>query len=119
MSLNLSLCNETLPSDDFYKYVNNSWIKDNPIPDDFQRWSIFNILNEQNRDKVKKLLDELTYSTNKEFNSLKVLYNQGLNIEEINSISCKDYLKDLIKQINNVDNKDNLLNLTFNLFTIY
>ena len=46
MSLNLSLCNETLPSDDFYKYVNNSWIKDNPIPDDFQRWSIFNILND-------------------------------------------------------------------------
>ena len=119
MSLNLSLCNETLPSDDFYKYVNNSWIKDNPIPDDFQRWSIFNILNEQNRDKVKKLLDELTYSTNKEFNSLKVLYNQGLNIEEINSISCRDYLKDLIIKLNKTNNKDELLNLIFKLFTIY
>lgn len=29
MSLNLSLCNETIPSNDFYKYVNNSWIKEN------------------------------------------------------------------------------------------
>ena len=94
MSLNLSLCNETIPSYDFYKYVNNSWIKENPIPDDFQRWSIFNILHEQNRNKIKKLLDELIYSTNKEFNSLKVLYNQELNTEEINSISCSDYLKD-------------------------
>lgn len=94
MSLNLSLCNETIPSNDFYKYVNNFWIKENHIPNDFQRWSIFNILHEQNRNKIKKLLDELIYSTNKEFNSLKVLYNQGLNTEEINSIYCSDYLKD-------------------------
>ena len=116
MSLNLSLCDENSPSNDFYKYVNNDWMKNNSIPDDFQRWSIFNILNEENRDKIKKLLDDLTYSTNKEYNSLKVLYDQGLNLEEINSKSCHDYMKDKFTKISKIKSKEELLNFIFNTF---
>ena len=48
-----------------------------------------------------------------------MLYNQGLNTEEINSISCSDYLKDLIIKLNSTNSKDELLNLIFKLFTIY
>ena len=64
MSLNLSLSNCTEPVNDFYRYVNDHWIKNNPIPSDFQRWSVFNQLNEDNREKVKILLNELSYSSN-------------------------------------------------------
>ena len=85
MSLNFSLSNSIEPVNDFYKYVNNEWMEKNDIPLDLQRWSVFNQLAEENLKKVKYLLDYLSYSSNNEFNSLKTLYDQGLNLKEINS----------------------------------
>ena len=119
MSLSISFCSETSPVNDFYRYVNEKWMKENPIPDDFQRWSIFNKLNEDNRSKVKELLNNLSYSNNPEFNSLKVLYDQGLNLKEINSSSPYDYLKKYLNDLEQVKTKDELLNKVFKLHVLH
>ena len=119
MSLSISFCSETSPVNDFYRYVNEKWMKENPIPDDFQRWSIFNKLNEDNRNKVQELLNNLSYSNNSEFNSLKVLYDQGLNLEEINLSSPHDYLKNYLNQLEQVNSKEELLNKVFKLHVLH
>ena len=119
MSLNLSLSNCTEPSTDFYRYVNDHWIKNNPIPSDFQRWSVFNQLNEDNREKVKVLLNELSYSSNNEFNSLKTLNDQGLNLKDINSISSKDQVKSYLDSFSKCKTKDELLDLVFNINVLH
>jgi len=119
MSLSLSFDNNIGLTSDFYHYVNNDWIKNNPIPSDFQRWSVFNQLNEDNRDKVKVLLSELSYSSNNEFNSLKTLYDQGQNLDEINSKSCQDYVKSYLDTINNSSNKEELMDSVFNLNVLH
>lgn len=52
------------PGDDFYQFVNGGWIKENPVPDDKTRWSVFNILNEENNNKIKTIIDEAANDAN-------------------------------------------------------
>ena len=59
MALDLTFCPNYKPSNDFYNYVNSDWINKNPIPHDHTRWSVFNELDESNKNKVKDLLDNL------------------------------------------------------------
>ncbi|MBO6515273.1 MAG: M13 family metallopeptidase [Bacteroidia bacterium] len=46
------------PCDNFYKYAIGSWQKDNPVPATEGRWMSFNILAENNREKIQGILDE-------------------------------------------------------------
>jgi putative endopeptidase len=45
------------PTDDFYQFVNGSWMKNNPIPQEESRWGSFNELDKQNKDKLKLILE--------------------------------------------------------------
>jgi putative endopeptidase len=120
MSLNFSLSQEIEPVRDFYRYVNDDWIKKNKIPPDFQRWSVFNQLNEDNRDKVKALLDGLSYTGNNELNSLKTLYDQGLkDLENINSLSPGDQAKNYINSYLNCETKEELLDVIFRIQVLH
>src|SRR3569623_1642025 len=44
------------PGDDFFEYANGTWLKENPIPAKETRWGSFNILRQENIDKLLKLL---------------------------------------------------------------
>lgn len=44
------------PQDDFFKYVNGNWIKNNPIPASESRWGNFNVLAEKNLDLLHTIL---------------------------------------------------------------
>ncbi|WP_066631723.1 M13 family metallopeptidase [Labilibacter marinus] len=46
------------PGDDFFRYVNTNWMDSNPIPDDKSRFGWFDILLENNRNKLKTLFAE-------------------------------------------------------------
>ncbi|HBY59026.1 MAG TPA: hypothetical protein DEH78_04345 [Solibacterales bacterium] len=45
------------PCEDFFKYSNQKWIDANPIPGAFGRWGRFNKLAEDNRERLKTILD--------------------------------------------------------------
>ncbi len=45
------------PVDDFYQFVNGSWIKNNPIPQEESRWGSFNEIEKQNKAKLKIILE--------------------------------------------------------------
>ena len=60
---------------DFYMWVNEHWIENNPIPPNHQRWGAFSVLDLDIKHKIKKILEETDNS------QLHILYNQGLDLE--------------------------------------
>lgn len=47
------------PGDNFFQYVNGTWIKNNPIPAEYSRWGSFPKLRDDNLVALRGLLDEL------------------------------------------------------------
>jgi predicted metalloendopeptidase len=47
------------PQDDFYRYANGTWLKNNPIPADQSRWGSFNELNERNQANLRAICDRV------------------------------------------------------------
>merc|ERR1712178_219557 len=68
------------PSTDFYKYVNNHWLANNALPDDYQRFGSFEVLHTENQKKVKDILDNSTESTPD-----ILLYRLGMDESKLNS----------------------------------
>ena len=50
--------------DDFYKFANGNWLKNNPVPSTESRWGSFSILNEDNIKKLREILDETAKNKN-------------------------------------------------------
>src|SRR5476651_2842899 len=46
------------PGEDFFKYANGGWLKKNPIPAAYQSWGIGNLVNEDIRDRLKKINED-------------------------------------------------------------
>ena len=45
------------PAVDFYQYAIGTWLKNNPIPDEYSRWGSFEILAETNNNILKEILE--------------------------------------------------------------
>ena len=45
--------------DDFFGYINNNWLKNNPIPDNEARWGTFNVLRDNVSDLINKIITEI------------------------------------------------------------
>ncbi len=77
--------------DDFYTHINYDWLENNKIPSEYTKWGNFHILNERNQDRLKEILKN--DPTNDEENKLNILWNKGLNEEELNSKDHKEIFK--------------------------
>ena len=62
-----------LPSDDFYDYVNQKWCKDHPIPADKSDFGMFDVLDEESRNVVKRILENSA--------NLKIYSPKGSNLQ--------------------------------------
>ena len=71
------------PGDDFFDYANGTWIKQNAIPAKETRWGSFNILRQDNTDKLLTLLNEVSKTPGLPKGSLKQrvgdLYASGMD----------------------------------------
>ena len=47
------------PGDDFFRYVNGTWLKTTQIPGDRVRWGSFDILRARAEDQVRAIIDEI------------------------------------------------------------
>jgi putative endopeptidase len=73
------------PGDDFFRYVNGGWMKNNPIPADESRWGAFNVLNLENQKKLRTLFEEAAIGSNKESDWMKIgdFYSSGMDTNSI------------------------------------
>ncbi len=84
-----------LPGDDFFRFVNGSWMDSNEIPAEYSQYGAFTELYENNQKQLKSLIEEVSKETDIEQGTvaqkIRDLYNSGMDtiaIEEkgINAI---------------------------------
>lgn len=91
------------PGDDFYRFANGNWLKNNPIPAEYSRYGAFEVLEEENYDQLKTILADASADKNAAQGSInqkiRDFYNSGMDTVKIekNGISP---LKAELDQIN-------------------
>ena len=63
-------------ADDFFQYANGAWIKNNPIPDDYSRYGVFEVLAENNWKDVRSILEEAANGS----------FDDGSNMQKIGDL---------------------------------
>ncbi|MCA0131401.1 M13 family metallopeptidase [Winogradskyella alexanderae] len=93
------------PKDDFYNYVNGTWMKTNTIPDDESRWGGFGVLRKSTRADVLEIINtskELgTYKEGSDQKKALLIYESELDTIARAEAGVKP-LKPYLDAINNV-----------------
>ncbi|MEI7539486.1 MAG: M13 family metallopeptidase [Candidatus Saccharibacteria bacterium] len=50
------------PQDDFFGYVNNNWLKENPIPPNESVWGTFYVLREKSAKAINEIIDKISHT---------------------------------------------------------
>jgi putative endopeptidase len=103
----------TKPGDDFFKYANGGWLKKNPIPAPYSSWGIGNVLEEELRDRLKKINTEaLNTKAEEGTNTQKIgdFYYSGMDTLNIEKQGIAP-LKDELTKIESVKTVTDLVNL--------
>ena len=64
------------PGDDFYRYANGTWLKNNPVPPEYSRWGAFSEITSNNDKIIKSILIECANGT----------FPQGSNQQKIGDL---------------------------------
>lgn len=89
-----TVTNSISPANDFDAHVNKIWKENNPIPSDQVVWNNFSVLNEENAQRVKNILDDICSSStlSKSDALLKILWEKGNNEKKLNEIPVNNIL---------------------------
>ncbi|BAU52261.1 M13 family metallopeptidase [Mucilaginibacter gotjawali] len=108
------------PGDDFFNYANGAWLKKNPIPAAYPSWGIGNVVEEELRDRLKKLnLEALKANAEKGTSSQMIgdFYYSGMDTVAIEKQGI-DPLKPELDKINSLKNISDLVDEFAHLQTI-
>lgn len=102
--------NSVKPGADFFRYSNGGWLRDNPVPDEYSRWGAFNILQEQNNEQLKSLMDEALKNTSKNVDMKKIgdFYSVAMDSARIEKEGIAP-IKAYLAKIDNIKNTDDLM----------
>jgi endothelin-converting enzyme/putative endopeptidase len=59
-----NISKEISPSDDFFRYVNDVWLKNTPIPDDQSDYGSFTALDIETKDAIRQLIESASQTPN-------------------------------------------------------
>ena len=94
--------------DDFYKFANGNWLKNNPIPDEYSRYGAFEVLEEENYIQLKTILAEASADKNASAGTvnqkIRDFYNSGMDTVKIDKNGISP-LKTELDQIDAFVNK--------------
>ena len=100
------------PKDNFYKYVNGNWIKNNPIPASESRWGAFSEVLKGNRAILKEILESTAAMTDAEKGSTEQkvgdFYASGMDTDKIEAEGIKP-LQELFDGITAIEDADGLM----------
>jgi len=108
------------PGDDFFKYANGTWLKKNPIPPAYAAWGIGNVVEEELRNRMKKINeDALKAGAPKGSNTQKIgdFYFSGMDTVDIEKQGLSP-LKDELAKIDQVKDIKGLIEEFAHLGTI-
>jgi len=93
------------PGDNFFLYANGNWMKKNPIPDEYSRWGSFNVLEDENNNRLKTILEAAEKNTNAPKGSIEQqlgsLYASGMDSIKINQLGIQP-IQPLLDKINSI-----------------
>lgn len=99
------------PKEDFYNYVNGTWLKTNTIPDDESRWGGFGVLRKSTRQDVLDILnssEELgTYKAGSDQQKALLLFKSELDTVARNEAGIKP-IQPLLDKINGINSLKDL-----------
>lgn len=95
------------PAEDFYKYANGGWMSKNEIPSDKPRYSMFDVLNDLNVERLQKLIGEIISKPQKQGSDaekIAMFYNSGMDSVGIDEagIAPIQYIFDSINNISSL-----------------
>jgi predicted metalloendopeptidase len=87
------------PQDDFFDYVNGTWVNNTEIPADKARWGTFDALGEQSQKDVRALVDEVSaaedVATGSPTQKIRDFYNSYMDAEAATAKGIAAISKDL------------------------
>src|ERR1700761_5981010 len=101
------------PGDDFFEYANGTWIKQNASPAKETRWGSFNMLIQQNTDRLLGILNEVSKTPGQPKGSLKQrvgdLYASGMDSLAIEKKGY-DPIKNDLSRISKITDLNGVIN---------
>jgi len=87
--------------DDFYRFANGNWLKNNPIPDEYSRYGAFEVLQEDNYRQLKTIFDEAsddkTASAGSVNQKIRDFYNSGMDTVKIDENGINPLKPELVR----------------------
>ena len=99
------------PADDFFRYCNNNWMKNNPIPEEYSTFGAFTEIDQHNEILIQEIIDEVSQDANAAQGSvaqkIRDFYNAGMDTVAINERGYSE-LKPYFEMIDNLNDKAQL-----------
>ena len=84
------------PGDDFFRYANNNWMKNNPIPEEYSTYGAFTEIDQRNELLIQDIIDEASHNADAEQGSMpqkiRDFYNAGMDTVAINERGYSELL---------------------------
>jgi len=102
------------PADDFFRYANNNWLKNNPIPEEYSTYGAFTEIDQHNELLIQDIINEVSQDVNAEKGSvaqkIRDFYNAGMDSVAINERGYSELLP-YFEMIDGLNDKADLAEL--------
>ncbi|MCF7885644.1 MAG: M13 family metallopeptidase [Candidatus Marinimicrobia bacterium] len=107
------------PGDNFFRYVNGTWLKNTKIPADKSRWGSFIELREDNKKKIRKLMEKARKEAEKPDSKLQKIGDFYATGMDTNKIDAQGYnpIKEELNRIDQIENIDDIQKIIAELHT--
>lgn len=101
------------PCNNFYQYAVGGWLAQNPVPASEAKWGSFSILNNENLEKLKVILEETSAKQNKKGSDEQLIGDMFLSAIDSNKVNELGVLplENWLKNIDAITNSDDILSI--------